>query len=81
MQFGEKADPVSNVVALLGGLAMPKSGVKPGDVEEIINKILSKDGKLIGLCYMDIFRESGWHEQLNFDCIINATLNGFVLRK
>jgi hypothetical protein len=81
MQFGEKADPVSKVVAILGGLAMPKSGVKPGDVDEIINKILSKDGKLIGLCYMDIFRESGWHEQLDFDCIINATLNGFVLRK
>ena len=81
MQFGEKADPVSDVVAVLGGLAMPKSGAKPEDVDEIINKILSKDGRLIGLCYMDIFRQSGWHEQLDFDCIINATLNGFILRK
>lgn len=81
MQFGETADPSSDVVAVLGGLAMPKSGIDPEEVNELIENVITENGKLIGLCYMDVFREAGWHEILDFDCIINATLNGFVLRK
>jgi hypothetical protein len=81
MQFGGPADPQADVVAILGGLAMPKANVKPEEVNKIIEEVLEKDGKLIGLCYMDIFRESGWHMKMDFDCIINATLTGFILRK
>lgn len=81
MQFGETTDPSSAVVAILGGLAMPKSGIDPDEVRELVENVITDDGKLMGLCYMDIFREAGWHEILDFDCIINATLNGFVLRK
>ncbi len=81
MQFGETTDPSSAVVAILGGLAMPKSNIDPEDVKGLIEKVIQDDGKLMGLCYMDVFREEGWHELLDFDCIINATLNGFVLKK
>jgi hypothetical protein len=81
MQFRGPADPNSDVVALLGGLAMPKSNVKPEEVNEILGKILEIDGKVIGLCYMDIFREAGWDREVDFDCIINGTLTGFILRK
>jgi hypothetical protein len=81
MEFGESADPHADVVAVLGGLAMPKANIKPDEVNKIIKNVLKKDGKLIGLCYMDIFRESNWDQKLNFDCIINGTLNGFILRK
>jgi hypothetical protein len=81
MQFGESADPQADVVAILGGLAMPKANIKPDEIKKIVDNILKKDGKLIGLCYMDIFREHGWDKELNFDCIINGTLNGFILRK
>jgi hypothetical protein len=81
MEFGESANPNADVVAILGGLAMPKTNIKPDEVNKIIKNVLKKDGKLIGLCYMDIFREYDWDQKLNFDCIINGTLNGFVLRK
>ncbi len=81
MQFGEAVDPSSSVVAILGGLAMPKSNINPEEVKKLINKVIIGDGKLIGLCYMDVFREAGWHKLLDFDCIINATLNGYILRK
>jgi hypothetical protein len=81
MQFGESADPNADVVALLGGLAMPKSNVKAEEIQKILDVVLEDNGKLMGLCYMDIFRESGWHRILDFDCIINGTLNGFILRK
>jgi hypothetical protein len=81
MQFGEHADPSAEVVALLGGLAMPKSNVKPEEVNKVIDNVMKSDGKLIGLCYMDVFRNSGWHKIIDFDCIINGTLTGFILRK
>ena len=81
MEFGESANPNADVVAILGGLAMPKTNIKPDEVNKVIKNVLKKDGKLIGLCYMDIFREYDWDQKLNFDCIINGTLNGFVLRK
>jgi hypothetical protein len=80
MEFGEPADPHADVVAILGGLAMPKANIKPNEINKIVNDVLKKDGKLVGLCYMDIFREYGWDKELNFDCIINGTLTGFVLR-
>ena len=60
---------------------MPKTNIKPDEVNKVIKNVLKKDGKLIGLCYMDIFREYDWDQKLNFDCIINGTLNGFILRK
>jgi hypothetical protein len=81
MEFGGSADPHADVVAILGGLAMPKANIKPDEVNKIIKNVLKKDGKLIGLCYMDIFRKFNWDQKLNFDCIINGTLNGFILRK
>jgi len=81
MQFGEHADPRAEVVALLGGLAMPKSNVKPEEVNKVIDYVMKSDGKLIGLCYMDVFRNAGWHKIIDFDCIINGTLTGFILRK
>lgn len=81
MQLSEPADPSADVVALLGGLTLPKVKVKIEDVNNMVDKILSKNGKLIGLCYMDMFKEAGWEDQVNFDCIINGTLNGVVIKK
>ncbi len=66
MEFGDSADPKADVVAILGGLAMPKANIKPEEINEIIENVLKKDGKIIGLCYMDIFRESGWHLKIRF---------------
>lgn len=81
MQLSEPADPQADVVALLGGLSMPKSNVTAEEVNEMISQILKKDGKIIGLCYMDMFREAGWIDKVSFDCIINGILTGSVLKK
>lgn len=81
MQLSEPADPHADVVALLGGLSMPKSKVTTDDVNEMISKILKKDGKIIGISYMGMFKEAGWIDKVNFDCIINGTLTGSVLKK
>jgi len=57
---------------------MPKSNVKIEEVQEMVGSILNENGKLIGLCYMDMFKDAGWDEQLKFDCIIDGTLIGVV---
>lgn len=81
MQLSEYADPKADVVALLGGLTMPKTNVKTEDINQIVKEILKKDGKLIGLSYMDMFKEAGWIDKVNFDCIIDGTLTGSVFKK
>jgi hypothetical protein len=81
MQFTDKADPRSSVVALLGGLSMPQYEVNVTDVQKMIEDILEPGGKLIGLCYMNMFENAGWDDKIDFDCIINGILTGDVYKK
>lgn len=81
MQLSGPVNPQADVVALLGGLTMPKSKVNIDLLNELIAKILNKNGKIIGLSYMDMFVEAGWENKVNFDCIINGTLIGTVSKK
>lgn len=78
MQLSDPADPGADVVVLLGGLTMPKANVKIEEINEMIDKILKKDGKLIGISYMGMFKEAGWLDKVDFDCIIDATIVGSV---
>ncbi|MGC9516823.1 MAG: DUF2124 family protein [Methanomicrobiales archaeon] len=80
MQLTEKTDPQAEVVALLGGLSMPKSKISAEEIQEVIDKILKPEGKLIGLCYMDMFKKADWDKKLDFDCIIDGTLTGNVFK-
>jgi len=80
MQLTDSADPEAGVVALLGGLSMPKSNIRADKIQILLDKILKREGKLIGLCYMDMFRKAGWDEKLDFDCIIDGTLTGTVFK-
>lgn len=81
MEISKKADPEADVVVLLGGLSMERSGISTEDITGLVDKILKKDGKLIGLCYMDMFRKAEWDKKINFDCIVNGTIYGFILKQ
>jgi len=81
MQFSQEADPHSGVVALLGGLSMPQYNVDIEDVKKLLNEILEPNGKIIGLCYMGMFKKAGWDELIDFDCIINGILTGDIRKK
>ena len=70
----------SDAVVLLGGLSMPKANVDPEDVNLLIEEILKEDGKIVGVCYMDMFTKSGWLEKVDFDSIVDGTLTGVVKR-
>jgi len=81
MQFTEEADPHSSVVALMGGLSMPQYKVDVVDVQKMLDEILLPGGKILGLCYMNMFENAGWDDKIDFDCIINGILTGTIYRK
>lgn len=81
MQFTEEADPRSSVVALLGGLSMPQYEVDVADVQKMLDDILLPGGKVLGLCYMNMFENAGWDDKIDFDCIINGILTGEIYKK
>ena len=71
----EVSDPHdSDIVVLLGGLAMPDFNVDVDEWVNLVNEILKKDGKIIGVCFMNMFADFGWLEKINFDCVIDGTL-------
>lgn len=74
----ERADPMNpDAVVVLGGLAMPKFGCEPEDVTRLIEDISGKKKpKVIGVCFMNLFERAGWDKKLNFDMIIDATMEG-----
>ena len=76
IQLGELTDAHADVVVLLGGLSMPKSGISAEQAKEITSKILEnpQKGKVIGLCFQSMFMQQKWDEIINFDYIINADL-------
>lgn len=75
----EVSDPHgSDVVVLLGGLSMPKYDVDTDELNALIDEILAEDGKVIGVCFMDMFTKAEWPDKVDFDCIIDGTLIGVV---
>lgn len=77
----EVSDPRdSDMVVLLGGLSMPKYDVDTEDVKALVDTILKEDGRLIGVCFMDMFAKAGWLEKIDFDCVIDGTLAGVVMK-
>ena len=80
MQLTDEADPRADVLAILGGLSLPKSNLVVEDIEKLKDQVLKDGGKMIGLCYMSMFQEVGWDKKLDFDCIIDGYLTGKILR-
>lgn len=71
----EMADPEDPaVVVVLGGLAMPKFGCPPEDVVDMIHKISGETPRIIGVCFMGIFKKSGWDKKIPFDTIIDTKM-------
>lgn len=68
----------SDIVVLLGGLAMPKSKVDINKLNNLIKDILNLNGQIIGCSFMDIFAKMGWLDKIEFDIIIDATLLGKI---
>ena len=76
LELGEKSSADADVVVILGGMAMPKIGVKPDEMKDFLTKI--KYNNLIGVCFMSIFEKAGWCQALEFDYMMNIIVEGEV---
>ena len=47
-------------------------------INALVDEILADDGKVIGVCFMDMFTKAEWPDKVDFDCIIDGTLMGVV---
>ncbi len=81
LELGVQADAdaeasATDVLVVLGGMAMPKIGVKPEEMKEFLSKIKYK--KLIGVCFMGIFEKAGWCQALDYDYVLNMIIEGDI---
>jgi len=78
MELGGATSADADVVVILGGMAMPKIGVKPEEMKDFLSKMKYK--KLMGVCFMSIFEKAGWCQALPFDLVMNVTIEGELSR-
>jgi hypothetical protein len=78
LELGEAAVSDADVVVILGGMAMPKIGVRPEEMRDLLLEMKYK--KLIGVCFMSIFEKAGWCQALPFDYVMNMIIEGEVSR-
>jgi len=72
-QVGEKADPRgSDVVVLLGGLAMPTSGLTAEAVLKVTEEISKEGGVVIGVDFMSVFDRSSWTNKIPFKYLVDS---------
>lgn len=74
MQLGEKADPDSDTVVLLGGLAMPKMEVDVKGLMALIDEVTAghDNRQILGVCVGGIFQKAGWDKLIDFDYLVDA---------
>ncbi len=76
LQLGEKADPSSDTVVLLGGLAMPKMEVDVRGLKKMIDEITEghPDRQILGACIGGVFQKAGWDKLIDFDYLVDADM-------
>ena len=76
LQMGEKVDPSSDTVVLLGGLAMPKMEVDVYGLNALIDEVTDKqaDRQILGACIGGVFQKAGWEKIIDFDYLMDANM-------
>ncbi len=78
--FVKGGDPYNpDLVILMGGLAMP-GGPDISSVKVFLDKIGNDDKKIIGVCFMSIFENSKWTDDINFDYMIDTFMDSAIFR-
>jgi len=80
MQVGDAMD-AGNVdyVVVLGGISMPSCSLGVDGTNRVIKEIMKPGGRVIGVCFMDMFAKAGWEDKVPFDVIINANIDMVTL--
>lgn len=76
MQIGGAMDPQgADFVVLLGGLCMPGSCMTAEGAEALVESILKPGGKVVGVCFMDMFCKAGWQNKVRFDVMMDVNVD------
>ncbi|WP_424359016.1 DUF2124 family protein [Methanocella sp. MCL-LM] len=82
MQIGGNADPRgADYVVLLGGISMPSSKLSMEATNKLIKEVMKPGGKVVGVCFMDMFSKAGWEGKVPFDMVMNANIDSVTLDK
>jgi hypothetical protein len=74
MQVSAKAATLRpKVLIIMGGLAMPNIPVTKEQVQALIHKY--GNVKVVGVCFMNMFEKAGWLTLVQFDMMIDATID------
>ncbi|MDK2975359.1 MAG: hypothetical protein PWP08_1730 [Methanofollis sp.] len=74
MQIGDApASLTPVVVVVMGGLAMPNVPITAEQAAGVLAKY--PDAKRIGICFMNMFEKEGWTAAIEFDLLVDATLD------
>lgn len=77
MQLEDRKSLINaDTVILLGGLSMPKIGVEPQVMKEVVDEVLgdSENKLIIGVCFQSMLLSENWLEVIDFDYIIDSDL-------
>jgi hypothetical protein len=61
------------MVVVMGGLSMPNVPVTVDQVKSAIEKY--PDATRVGICFMNMFEKAGWLNAIDFDLLIDASIN------
>ena len=67
------------LLVFMGGLAMPLMPVTKEQVQDLARKY--PDAKVAGVCFMSMFEKAGWLDTVDFDLLIDATLDPVVITR
>lgn len=66
-------------VVVMGGLSMPNVPVNADQVKSAIVKY--PDAATIGICFMNMFEKAGWLKSIDFDLLIDASIDPVTVWK
>ena len=67
------------LLVIMGGLAMPLMPVTKEQIRDLAGK--HPGAKMAGVCFMSMFEKAGWLDTVDFDLMIDATLEPVVVTR
>jgi hypothetical protein len=67
------------VLVIMGGLSMPYMPVTKDQVKDLIGKY--RGVIVVGVCFMSMFEKAGWLDTVEFDLLIDGTLDPVTVTK
>lgn len=80
-QTGRRVKPRKvDILVVMGGLALPGSGVGVEEVKRLLPSLLEEGGKVVGFSFMGVLEKGGWEKELKFDRLLDVRVGRVRVR-